>query len=145
MGLIWFKDKDYFCNKVQKRFKLEEIIRFCEEKGIAMYDSACEVRRLKDNASDKFLEIVKTSDIPALLAKIPGCRAVVTTGQKATETTSAILGCNAPETGRSSDIVYGTRKIRLIRMPSTSRAYPLALEKKADIYRNLFMELDMLP
>ncbi|MEG1556270.1 MAG: uracil-DNA glycosylase family protein, partial [Bacteroidales bacterium] len=30
------------------------------------------------------------------------------------------------------------------RMPSSSRAYPLPLEKKADIYRIMFRQLEIL-
>ena len=34
--------------------------------------------------------------------------------------------------------------MRLYRMPSSSRAYPLALEKKAAFYREMFRELEMI-
>jgi hypothetical protein len=32
------------------------------------------------------------------------------------------------------------REYRFWRMPSTSRAYPLAMEKKAEFYMNMFRE-----
>jgi len=36
-----------------------------------------------------------------------------------------------------------SRALSFWRMPSTSRAYPLALEKKADFYRRLFDKSDI--
>ena len=71
MGLIFFEDKDYFVavgndGYKEKRFDKDLCAAFAAEKGIAMYDTACEVRRLKDNASDKFLEIVTPTDLHAL-------------------------------------------------------------------------------
>ena len=110
------------------------------ERGIAMFDTACEVRRLKDNASDKFLEIVTPTDLRALLEMIPECQAVVTTGQKATDVIKEMFGCNEPSVGEKTDITDGDRKFRFWRMPSSSRAYPLSLEKKAEYYRRMFEE-----
>ena len=40
--------------------------------------------------------------------------------------------------GATVNIKLGDRPITIARMPSTSRAYPMKLEKKADYYRNLF-------
>ena len=54
VGQVFFDDRMHFVAE-GKRFDKERIIEFCSEKGIALYDTACEVRRLKDNASDKFL------------------------------------------------------------------------------------------
>ena len=83
-GFIFFDDKDYFLSP-EKIFDKERIIAFLREKGIALYDTASCVRRLQDNASDKFLEVVSPTDIGLLLQQLPSCRAVVTTGQKATD------------------------------------------------------------
>ena len=58
-GLCFFEDKQYFVRKQEKRSDLERIIPFLKEKGIAMYDTATRIRRTKDNASDKDLEIVE--------------------------------------------------------------------------------------
>ena len=124
-----------------KKFKLLEIKEFCAEKGIAMFDTATAVRRLKDNASDKFLEVVEPTDIPALLRRIPFCRAVVVTGEKAAQTLCAAFGTEAPAVGEFSQFSFEGRNLRLYRMPSTSRAYPLPIQKKADVYRRLFADL----
>lgn len=138
MGVVFFGDRRHFEVKDAKRFDRERIIDFCTTQGIALFDTASEVRRLKDNASDKFLEVITPTDIEALLAELPHCQAIVTTGQKATETIAERFGCTIPAVGSSTLIVVGTRTLRFWRMPSTSRAYPLALDKKAEVYRTMF-------
>ena len=146
-GRIFFGDKEHFVaetadGKKLKAFDRDRCAGFAAEKGIAMYDTACEVRRLKDNASDKFLEVVKATDLRALLEEIPECGAVVTTGQKATDVIVQLFGCKEPQVGEWTEcrFEYGAsvRSIRFWRMPSSSRAYPLPLEKKAEFYRKMF-------
>ena len=85
-GFLFFNDKDYFVDKTKKAFCKERLISFLQEKGIALFDTASAIRRLQDNASDKFLEVVQPTDVPALLHRIPQCKAIVTTGEKATDT-----------------------------------------------------------
>ena len=151
-GLVFFGDKDRFImksadGKPLKKFDREKIVRFCEEKGIALYDTASQVRRLKDNASDKFLEIVVPTDIPALLRRIPECHAVAVTGEKAAETVLLSLtdgSHSVPSIGTCEKFVFGGRTMHLYRMPSSSRAYPLALEKKAEFYGKMFSETGVL-
>ena len=106
-----------------------------------MFDTAVAVRRLKDNASDKFLEVVEATDIPALLRRIPDCLAVVVTGEKASATLCGTFGTEPPAVGEYSSFTFEGRPMRLYRMPSTSRAYPLPIQKKADVYRRLFADL----
>lgn len=144
MGLIFFGNRRHFEIAGEKRFDAERIANFCRQQGIALYDTACEVRRLKDNASDKFLEVVTPTDIEALLAQLPDCQAIVTTGQKATETIAERFGCTIPTVGSSAQIVIGERTLTFWRMPSTSRAYPLALDKKAEAYLLMFRSLGRL-
>ena len=143
IGIIFFDDKDRFVDVAVRKFKLPEIVSFCKEAGIALYDTATVVRRMKDNASDKFLEVVEPTDVGALLRKIPECRAVVTTGEKATETLCALFGVPVPPMSGYSSFKHEGRVLRLYRMPSTSRAYPLPIQRKADAYRRLFEELGM--
>ena len=142
-GLIFYDDREHFVaeeadGKKAKRFDRERCSGFAAEKGIAMYDTACEVRRLKDNASDKFLEVVQATDLKALLEKIPDCMAIVTTGQKATDVIVDTFGCEEPPVGDYTECSIGERQVRFWRMPSSSRAYPLPLEKKAEFYRKMF-------
>lgn len=139
-GVIFFEDKGHFEIKGEKRFNKKMIVEFCTAKGIALYDTACEVRRLKDNASDKFLEVVTPTDIRALLSALPHCTAVVTTGQKATDVIVETFGCEEPAVGTSSNIKCGDKELHFWRMPSSSRAYPLALDKKASSYRKMLSD-----
>ena len=143
-GIVFFGDRDHFVVAGEKRFDVDRIKAFCTEKGMALFDTATAVRRLQDNASDKFLEVVEPTDIDALLARIPACRAVVTTGEKATGVLVEKYGCEAPKVGRSTQISIGGRPLLFFRMPSTSRAYPLSLEKKADVYEGLFRTLGLV-
>lgn len=143
-GLIFFGDKEHFVDKQQKRFDRERLVSFLRQKGIALFDTATAVRRLQDNASDKYLEVVQPTDVSALLRRLPVCRAVVTTGEKATDTLCTLFGIEAPKVGDFGEFVFDGRPIRLYRMPSSSRAYPLALEKKAAVYRLMYQDLQML-
>lgn len=144
VGLLFFNNKDYFLNETRKAFCRERIISFLSDKGIALFDTASAIRRLQDNASDKFLEVVQSTDISRLLGHLPECKAIVTTGQKATDTLRAQFEVEEPKVGDFSEFVFDGRPMRLYRMPSSSRAYPLALDKKAAAYRTMYQDLQML-
>ena len=144
VGLLFFNNKDYFLNETRKAFCRERIISFLNDKGIALFDTASAIRRLQDNASDKFLEVVQPTDISRLLGQLPECKAIVTTGQKATDTLRAQFEVEEPKVGDFSEFVFDGRPVRLYRMPSSSRAYPLALDKKAAAYRTMYQDLQML-
>lgn len=141
MGIIFFNNKEIFVDKAHKSFKQNEIEAFCNDKGIALFDTASSIRRLKDNASDKFLEIVESTDIIGLLKQIPECRAIVTTGEKASDTLSVLFGVKPPKIGEYAIVNFNERILRFYRMPSSSRAYPLALEKKAAVYGKMMDEI----
>lgn len=140
MGVLFYGDKDHFAAACAKRFDQQKVEAFCREQGIALYDTACQVRRLQDNASDKFLEVVTPTDIPSLLSHIPDCYTLVATGQKATDVIVGTFACPEPPMGGKSELHIGSKTFYFWRMPSTSRAYPLALDKKAEAYRKLFSE-----
>lgn len=144
VGLLFFNNKGYFLNETRKAFCRERIISFLNDKGIALFDTASAIRRLQDNASDKFLEVVQPTDISRLLGQLPECKAIVTTGQKATDTLRAQFEVEEPKVGDFSEFVFDGRPVRLYRMPSSSRAYPLALDKKAAAYRTMYQDLQML-
>ena len=143
-GILFFDDKDYFLNETRKAFCRERIIDFLNEKGIALFDTASSIRRLQDNASDKFLEVVEATDVTALLRQPPECKAIVTTGQKATDTLRQQFNVEEPKVGDYSEFIFEGRAMRLYRMPSSSRAYPLALDKKATAYRIMYQDLQIL-
>jgi G:T/U-mismatch repair DNA glycosylase len=144
VGLLFFGDKSHFEIVEERRFDRERIVDFCTHKGIALYDTATAVKRLKDNASDKFLEVVTPTDVAALLARIPLCQAIVTTGQRATDLIVEQFGCASPAIGSYTTLELPCGPIRFWRMPSTSRAYPLALDKKAIHYRHFFTTEQLL-
>ena len=157
-GQIFFGDKNHFVDLEAKRFKIDEIVAFCEEKGLAFFDTSTAIRRLQDNASDKFLEVVEPTDIPALLKRLPHLRAIVTTGEKATETICRTMGmAETPKVNSYVEITNtdGTDEtdslantdgtnltngggLLLYRLPSSSRAYPLSFDKKVEAYRRFF-------
>ncbi|MBR7049778.1 MAG: uracil-DNA glycosylase family protein [Prevotella sp.] len=143
-GQLFFGDKNHFVDLENKRFKIDEIIAFCQEKGLAFFDTSTAVRRLKDNASDKFLEVVEPTDIRSLLQRLPHLRAIVTTGEKATQTICASLGItDIPKVNssvpipRTSALSLHTSALSLWRLPSSSRAYPLSFDKKVEAYRRI--------
>ena len=141
MGFIFFDDRHHFEINDKKQFDKDKIVDFCKMKGIALYDTASEVIRLKDNASDKFLEVVKQTDVKALLRNIPQCEKIITTGQKATDIIVDIFQCEEPKVGEKSEIIFEGRRISFWRMPSSSRAYPMSLENKAEFYKRIFHPL----
>ena len=143
-GLLFYDDRSHFIIPGTKSFDKAKIIDFCNQEGIALFDTAIAVRRIKDNASDKFLEVAEPTDIDALLERIPHCQAVVATGQKAAEVLSVHFGCELPSIGDYRKVNRGVRELNFWRMPSTSRAYPLSLEKKAEAYRRLFTEISVV-
>ena len=143
-GFLFFNDKDHFLLPGKKAFNKDYLVEFLTEKGIALYDTATAIRRLQDNASDKFLEVIEPTDIRLLLKQLPQCQAIVTTGQKATDIIRSQIKVNEPSVGQSCPFEFEDRILQLYRMPSSSRAYPLALEKKAAVYRLMLNELGLL-
>lgn len=143
-GIVFFGDKFYFVDNDAKTFKREDIISFLNEKGIGLYDTACKICRTKNTASDKDLEIVEATDLGKLLDTVPSCRAVITTGQKATDTFAAYFGISQPKLGESVDFSLGERNLKLFRMPSSSRAYPMKIERKAEYYERAFRSIELI-
>lgn len=140
-GLVFFQDALHFVDTQQKTFHLKAIVEFLNSKGIGIYDTACAVRRLQDNASDMYLEVVTPTDVEALLERMPLCRTIVTTGQKATNTLCAYFSIEQPKLGAFCEFQFNGSTFRLYRMPSTSRAYPLSLQKKAEAYQRMFDDI----
>lgn len=135
IGLIFKNDRDYFYDRSLRTFRLEAIKELLCEKGIALNDTGFRIRRLKGNASDKFLEIVEPVNLVGLLERIPDCRTVATTGEKAA---GVIAGLTATAVPKMGGHVISADGLDIWRMPSSSRAYPMKLEQKAGFYRELF-------
>lgn len=143
-GLIFFDNPSHFIINGEKAFDRPKIEAFLNEKGIALYDAATAVRRKRGNASDLHLEIVEPTNIPELLRQIPHCHTIAVTGEKSAHTVLSPYAITPPAIGSSVAVPQLGHKIRLYRMPSTSRAYPIALEKKASFYRQLFIEAGII-
>ena len=138
-GLCFFGDKLHFVDVERKTFCLDAIIDLLTATGIGMYDTATAVRRLKNTAADKDLEVVEPTDLKAMVRSLPRLEAIVTTGQKATDVLRECFDISGePRVGEYVEFEFEGRMLRLWRMPSSSRAYPLKVEKKAEYYGRLF-------
>jgi len=138
-GLIFFHDKEYFVDAEAKTFRMDLLIPFLKEQGIALFDTATRIIRTTGTASDKDLEIVEETDLRAMLRRLPECRSVVTAGQLATDIASRQFGVEGPKVGESVQFTLDGRVLRLYRMPSSSRAYPMKIEKKAAYYSSVLV------
>lgn len=153
MGLLFYGDKEHFVVPGQRRFDYDRVVDFCSREGIALYDAAYMVKRLRGNASDNFLKIIEPTDIRSLLSRMPLCRTVVSTGGKSAEQIASILDVPVPPVGGSVHFTLPAvcraetkpghaseaRTVIFYRMPSSSRAYPLPLEKKAAAYSTVLI------
>lgn len=145
LGYILHGDKDFFVDTEAKSFKQSEIERTLISLGIAMGDTAQKVERLRDNASDKYLRVIQPIDLQHVMSQIPDCLAIVTTGEKASSVVAEITTTKIPELGKYVEVNVGENKVlRHYRMPSTSRAFPMKLDKKAEYYENMLREIGIL-
>ena len=143
-GLVFFGNSQRLVDAPNKTFRMEDIKALLEERGIAIFDTACAVRRLSGNASDKDLEIVEKTDIPLLLSQIPLCHGIVCTGQKSFSVLTENYGVPIPTMGTYNEFTLAERPMRLWRMPSSSRAFPMKLEEKATYYREMMQTIGLL-
>lgn len=138
MGLIFLGNRDALWDAERGRFNLDAIKSLLNREHIALWDTGMAVRRLKGNASDKFLEIVEPIDLATLLDENPTISHIITTGEKATGVIAVQAGVEMPSIGAPVACRVGCHAVTLWRMPSSSRAYPLPLDKKAEAYKKIF-------
>lgn len=141
-GLVFYGDKGHFVVNEERTFRREEIIRLLCREGIALYDTATEVIRTQNTASDKDLQVVTPTDLDTLLQRIPMLENVVTTGQKATDLFTEHFQIAQPKVGGSVTFTSNGKELRLWRMPSSSRAYPMKVERKAEEYAKVLLRHD---
>lgn len=141
-GIVFHGDKDYFCDVRARTFRKTLITDTLRARGIALYDTARAVIRTRNTAADKDLQIVETTDIGRLTDRMPQCTAVAATGGKAADVITAYLGIGKPAVGNSVRFTLRGRDMTFWRMPSTSRAYPMSPERKAEAYSRMFDTLN---
>ena len=138
VGYCFFGDKQHFVADDGRHYRLDDLKAFLTSRGIALYDTCTQIIRTKNTASDKDLQVVKQTDIQFLLRQIPHCTTIVTAGQLATSLCAQQMGVEEPKVGTFMPIHFEGRVLRLYRMPSSSRAYPMTIEKKAAFYQTVF-------
>lgn len=145
-GIIFFGNKFHFVDQENKTYKLNLLKPFLEKQGIALFDTAQRIRRTTGTASDKDLEIVEPADLDGMLRTLPECRAVLAAGQLATKifTEHYCIDAKNLKMGEYVEFEFEGRTIRLYRQPSSSRAYPMKVEKKAEYYEQMFKEINIL-
>jgi len=158
-GRVFFDDADYFRVGDEKRFDPERIRDFMFERGIASCPTVKKAIRETGNASDKNLTVVTPVDLDSILPQVPKVKTLFTTGGKATEVLIELLKeplakSKHPKTNQSINYPYewqstdnqktDVNNLTLHRLPSTSRAYPLSLDKKVAAYRAFFEKMDKL-
>jgi G:T/U-mismatch repair DNA glycosylase len=158
-GSVFFDDVNYFRVGDEKRFDPERIRAFMFERGIASCPTVTQAIRETGNASDKNLTVVTPVDLDSILPQVPKVETLFTTGGKATEVLLNLLAeppakSKYPKTNQSMGYPYewqsdNNRKtdvnnLTLYRLPSTSRAYPLALDKKVAAYTDFFKKIGKL-
>ena len=139
MGLLYHDNPLHLWDETRKSFDLEAIKRLLDANHIAMWDTAMAVRRLKDNASDKFLEIVKEINLALLLEQHSSIKRIITAGEKATGVVASQACVPPPAMGQSTECQIAGHRFILHRVPSSSRAFPMKMENKAEYYRKAFM------
>ena len=127
------------------RIRLQELKDFLRNRGVAIFDTCLRIRRTKGTASDKDLEVIKQADLDGMLRALPECKAVIAAGQLATTlfTEHYHIDARKMKMGDHLDFTFEGRTIRLYREPSSSRAYPMKVEKKAEYYDRMFQEIGL--
>lgn len=145
-GLIFFGDKLHFIDEANKTYRLNELKQFLKEKGVALFDTALRIRRTTGTASDKDLEIVEPADFDGMLRSLPECKAVLAAGQLATKVFTEHYNIDARnlKMGEYRTFDFEGRTLKLYRQPSSSRAYPMKVEKKAVYYEQMFKEIQII-
>lgn len=145
-GLIFFGDKLHFVDEANKTYRLNELKQFLKEKGVALFDTALRIRRTTGTASDKDLEIVQPADLDGMLRSLPECKAVLAAGQLATKVFTEHYNIDARnlKMGEYRTFDFEGRTLKLYRQPSSSRAYPMKVERKAVYYEQMFKEIQII-
>ncbi|MBQ4277019.1 MAG: uracil-DNA glycosylase family protein [Bacteroidaceae bacterium] len=145
IGSIFFGDSLHFVDTSARTFRLDLIRPFLERTGIGYFDTMQAVRRLRGGASDKYLEMVTPTDIPTLIRPLSQLQIIAVTGNLAASTLVNTLGMDhVPAVGEYVEYTPSATQhprphpLLVYRLPSSSRAYPLSLDRKVEAYRRMF-------
>ncbi|MGL4561781.1 MAG: uracil-DNA glycosylase family protein [Brevinema sp.] len=139
-GLLFFDNKNYFFNHHNNSFDSNQIKLFLTQQHIAVADVGKKICRLKNNASDHFLEVIESLDLFDVLTKIPHCTKIIATGGKSSDIICEYFGVKKnKKVGDSTFINIEGRQIMIYRAVSSSReTRSITIEEKVEIYRNAF-------
>ena len=70
-GHIFFGDKNHFVDLEARRFKIDEIVAFCQEKGLAFFDTSTAIRLPRVNTSVVISDIHNDDGDQILLYRLP--------------------------------------------------------------------------
>ena len=148
-GLLFFDDKNKFFDTINKTIDKLGIQEMLRNNKVGIGETVTQAIRTKNNASDKFLDVISKVNLPKLMAKIPFCNDFVTTGEKAASVIADLTRTPIPKVGDyvlcSIKMEDGTKRdFKHWRMPSTSRAYPMKTEDKAEFYKRMFKSVGVL-
>lgn len=145
-GHIFFDDKLHFVDQAHKTYHLDALKTFLGQIGVALFDTCLRIQRTTGTASDKDLAVVEAADLDGMLRALPECRAVVTAGQLATSLFTRHFGIETKgmKMGDYREFCFEGRRLRLYRMPSSSRAYPMKTEAKAEYYKKMLQDVGIL-
>lgn len=138
--MIYFGNKEALYIPEQKKFDVDKIKPMLIEHHIGMGDTVHKAKRLMGNASDKFLEIVEPMPLFATLEQHPTIKALATTGEKAASVVAELTQTKVPKMGEYEVSDTG---LQIWRMPSTSRAYPMKIDKKMEFYLSMLKSLKL--
>lgn len=140
MGWVMQNDANFFIDTATNKFRQQAIVSYMEKAGIAIYDAAAAVKRLKNNASDLHLQVVEKTDIAGLLSVLPLCKHIACAGIKSAELVCEDFKLKVPKLGENTMLNINGENICLWRMPSTSRACAMPMIKKTAYYKHLLVE-----
>lgn len=137
LGIIYFQDPDHFRRGTEKPLTRIRSGHSSQRPASPWVPRCCVPSGKRETPrTNSFTSWKRRTWVPCCPG-CPHCRRLVTTGEKATEI--VLHQCTEPpklpRTNTTVPIRLGGKRYELTRLPSSSRAYPMKLEKKAECYK----------